>query len=105
MGFGETFVAITGCIFVFGIPLSIIWTHHRRKMMELQLRLKGEGDVSVRGELSALREEVRALRDTSMQYDLSFDTALQKMEQRMIALERKSNQQEIPAAKEIHLGL
>ena len=104
MGPGETLVALMGTMFVFGIPLSVIWTVHKRKMMEMQLRLKGDQDVGLRPELNALREEIRALRDTSMQYDLSFDTALQKMEQRMIALERKTNQAEIPISQEIHLG-
>ncbi len=104
MGPGETLVALMGCVFVFGIPLSLIWTSHKRKMMELQLRLRGDQDMGVRPELNALREEVRALRDTSMQYDLSFDSALQKMEQRMQSMERRANQAEIPASQEIHLG-
>ena len=73
---------------VFGIPLSAIWTSHHRKMMELKLRLNNHGDSGLRAELEALRQEVRSLRDTSTQYDLSFDTALQRMEHRVEGIER-----------------
>jgi hypothetical protein len=74
---------------VFSVPLLAIWTHHRRKMEELRLRLPGGGDQGVRAEIDALRQEVRALRDTCTQYDLSFDTALQRMEQRVQGIERR----------------
>jgi hypothetical protein len=57
-------------------------------MMELQLKLRGQGSDSVHSEVEALRQEVRALRDTSTQYDLSFDAALQRMEHRVQGIER-----------------
>jgi predicted nucleic acid-binding Zn-ribbon protein len=104
MNFPEMIVALSGTVFVFGIPIMIIWTTHKRKMLELQLRLQNNGDNSVRAELNALREEMRALRDTTMQYDLSFDTAIQRMEQRMNAIERQKNTQESATPQEIQLG-
>ena len=71
------------------IPM-LIWTHHRRKMEEL--RMKGNRLVTedIRTEFAAIRAEIRDLRDTSMQYDLSFDTALQQMERRVNKIERGS---------------
>jgi hypothetical protein len=86
MGPGETLAML----FVFSVPLSVIWTHHKRKVLELQLRLKQEGDAGVRAAVEAMREEMRALRDTTMQYDISFDNALQRMEQRVENLERNA---------------
>lgn len=80
---------IIAILCVFGIPLSAIWTSHRRKVLELELQLRGQGDNGVRAEVEALRQEVRSLRDTSTQYDLSFDTALQRMERRVEGIERK----------------
>ncbi len=74
---------------VFGIPLSAIWTHHRRKVLEMQLQLRNQGDGSVRTDLEAMRHELRSLRDTSTQYDLSFDAALQRMEHRVQQVERR----------------
>jgi hypothetical protein len=89
---------------IFSIPLLAIWTGHKRKMLELQLRLRGETDNNVRHELNAMREEIRMLRDTTMQYDLSFDTALQSMEKRMTLIERRVNQSEQSDAQNIQLG-
>ncbi len=87
-------VPLAAMSFVFGIPLLAIWTSHRRKMLELQLQLRGQGANLSQGSVEALREEIRALRDTSTQYDVSFDAALQRMEGRLGSLERKVNAQE-----------
>ena len=84
----EHLTGMIAVLCVFGIPLSAIWTSHRRKILEMKLQLKNQGDTGVHAELEALRQEVRSLRDTSMQYDLSFDTALQRMEQRVERMER-----------------
>jgi hypothetical protein len=85
------FIGLIAVICIFGIiPVSGIWTSHRRKMLELQLRLRNEGSSSLQAEVEALRQEVRNLRDTTMQYDLSFDTALQRMEQRVEGIERRA---------------
>jgi hypothetical protein len=91
---------ILAILCVFGIPLSVIWTSHRRKMMELQLKLKQQGSSDVQGSINSLREEVRQLRDTTMQYDLSFDAAMQRMEQRVEGLERRVSTQPTTAVQE-----
>ena len=77
-----------------GIPLTAIWTSHKRKMMELQLRLRHQGSAETQASVEALRQEVRALRETTMQYDLSFDSALQRVEGRVEGLERRVNEVE-----------
>jgi len=81
-------IAISGGL---AIPIVAIWTTHKRKVLEMQIQLRGGVDDNVRAELNALREEVRSLRDTSMQYDISFDTALQRMERRMLSVEGRAN--------------
>ena len=77
---------------IFGIPMSIpllnIWTKHQREMMQLKLRLQQHGQGNVGADMQALRQEIQALRETSMQYDLSFDAALQRLEQRVIRTEQ-----------------
>jgi len=86
------------------IPM-LIWTHHRRKMEEL--RLKGGRMIAedIRTEFATLRAEIRDLRDTSMQYDLSFDTAMQQMERRVNKLERASFlESESPTHHNVSLG-
>ena len=78
---------------IFGIPMSIpllsIWTKHQREMIQLRLRLQ-QGDGNSQTDLQALRQEIQALRETSMQYDLSFDAALQRLEQRVARTEQST---------------
>jgi hypothetical protein len=83
------FIGLVAVTLIFGSPLLAVWTGHQRKMLELKLQLQNQGDVGLRAEVDALRQEVRALRDTSTQYDLSFDTALQRMEKRVEGVERR----------------
>ena len=50
--------------------------------------------AALRQEVSALRQELHSLRDTSTQYDMSFDTALQRVEQRIGRIEQNQPQQQ-----------
>ena len=87
----ENILPLVAVVMTFGVPLTVIWTHHQRKMLELQSKLRqGSQDDTLRATVEALRQEVRALRDTTMQYDLSFDTALQNIENRVQAVERQN---------------
>ena len=74
-----------------GIPFFALWTHHKRKILEIELRLHNPAEVGsgLRAEVEALRQEVRGLRDTTTQYDLSFDSALQRMEGRVEGIDRR----------------
>lgn len=82
------FAALLAIILILSIPLFALWSYHRRKVLEMQLQIRGQGEGGVRAELDAVRQELRMLRDTSTQYDLSFDAALQRMEQRVAGVER-----------------
>ena len=75
---------------VLSIPLLAIWTHHRRKMEEMSLRRQQVFTDDIRAEFTAVRQEIKTLRDTAMQYDLSFDTNLHNLERRMTQLEQQS---------------
>jgi len=87
----EHVVALFAIFCIFGIPLSIpllkIWTKHQKEMLEMRLRLQ-QSDGNVNTEIQALRQEILALRETSMQYDLSFDAAMQRLEQRVARTEQ-----------------
>ena len=96
----ESIGPMFACACVFGIPIVAIITKHQRKMLEMRLQMENRGDSSVRAELEALRQEVQSLRNTSMQYDLSFDTALQRMESRMDSFERRSQSAQ---SEDVHL--
>ena len=83
-------VVVVPVMGVLSIPLLAIWTHHRRKMEELTQRRKQVMTEDARAEFIALRHEIKALRDTTMQYDLSFDTNMQHLERRIGQLERQA---------------
>lgn len=88
-------------IMVFSIPLTAIYTSYRHKMMAMKLQMNNQGDSNLQAQVEALRQEVRSLRETTMQYDLSFDTALQRLESRVEGVERRTSlgQDDAPAAR------
>ncbi len=87
-------IPLVAVLAVFSPGIIWIWTNHQRRMRELDLEImnkKALGSNTTAGvsnaEVEALRQELRALKDTTMQYDLSFDAALQTMERRVQTLE------------------
>lgn len=72
------------------LPLLGVYTYHKRKMEQLRLQRDNLLSQHIANEFAAVREEIKALRDTSMQYDLSFDTALHQIERRVNGLERET---------------
>jgi len=74
---------------ILSIPFALIWTHHKRKMMELRLQREVAVNQQVQAQLDAIRSEIQALRDTSTQYDMSFDAALERMDRRVQLIERQ----------------
>lgn len=79
---------------VLAIPFYAIWTYHRRKMEEIRARQQVDISAETRAALEALRQEIAELRDTTTQYDLSFDTALQRLEGRLAGVEQRLGQVE-----------
>ena len=74
---------------VFGLPFYLIWTYHKRKLEEIKAKGRSNIDQETRAALEAFRAEIAALRDTTTQYDVSFDTALRRLESRMSQVEQK----------------
>jgi len=88
---GAEVIAIVLTVPVIGavtIPLAAMMMHHRRKMEELRIKNSHVVAADIQAEFDKLRAEIRDLRDVSMQYDLSFDTALQQVEHRLVNLEK-----------------
>ncbi len=91
-------IVIIFLIFGGGSVVSKMWSSYNNTRIEIA-RIKADSQANtagggreaerLRAEIAALRDEVRSLRDTSMQYDISFDTALNRMDARMLHLERK----------------
>lgn len=74
---------------VLAIPLFAIWAHHKRKLEEIRSRQRAQIAEETRAAIESLREEVKSLRDTATAYDVSFDTALQRLESRIGSVEQR----------------
>jgi septal ring factor EnvC (AmiA/AmiB activator) len=86
MMLNNPFVFVLGILaLIFSIPLLAIWTEHRRRMAELTARIRTEKAPTgqVQDQLRDLGRQISDLRATATEFDLSFDTALQRMESRL----------------------
>ena len=94
------------CVTLFALlPMSLAYSYHKRQMEQLRLQRDNLLSQHIANEFAAVRDEIRALRDTSMQYDLSFDTALHQIERRVGGLERETySAPAIPPSQNITLG-
>jgi division protein CdvB (Snf7/Vps24/ESCRT-III family) len=99
---GEELAAIIVSGMVFAVPIIAIITSHQRKLAEIKARMGMGSDTaaastikseisSLRVELNSLRNEVASLRDTTTTFDMSFDAAISRLEQRVDRLDETEN--------------
>ena len=86
-------IGLAAVILIFGTGFMAVWGEHQRKLLEARARL-GNQDSSTLEELQRLRKEVQELRDTTTRYDMSFDTALQRLESRVANVEQRQSSTE-----------
>ena len=85
MGGGELVGAIS-VICIFGwIPLKVV-LGHISKMAELKAKA-GTGGENVARHLAEMQNELKALRETTTRFDVSFDAALTRLEERVGSME------------------
>ena len=71
------------------IPIVAIMAKHHHNLVEMRLKMHQQGDHSVMSEMLQLKAQIADLRDTSTRFDMSFDTALQRIEARTGKLEER----------------
>lgn len=91
-------IPITAIVCTIGIP---IWTHHKRAMLQLRLKMGQDADSSVLAEMQALKQQMAEMRDTTTRYDMSFDAALQRIESRVGHVEGRVNSIEASETRQI----
>ena len=78
---------------------SVLKSQERR--LELQLQAQQGRNDEVAAQIAALRREIAALRDTSTEFDMSLEHAVQRLEGRLGRLETKSAAQSAATPEEI----
>ena len=79
---------LTGILLM--IPLYAIRAWHLQKIAAIKANQQVSIAEETRSAINQLRQEVAALRDTTTQYDLSFDSAMHRMESRIGHIENGS---------------
>ncbi len=65
------------------IPITAILASHRQKLAEIKARTAGGLAPEIRAELSEIKNQLADLRDTTTKFDMTFDAALDRLEQRV----------------------
>ncbi|HSV75294.1 MAG TPA: hypothetical protein VLH79_16180 [Chthonomonadales bacterium] len=82
-------IPLVAVLLLFGIPIIAIWTDHRRKVLDMKLRSRQQADQALLQRIDEVQRQLIELRETATQYDVSFDTSLQRIEARLNGIERR----------------
>ena len=88
---GPEHLALMIPITALSIPIVAILTGHFRKMAEIKARMTGGLSEEVRAELSEIKSQLTNLRDTTTKFDMAFDAALSRLEERMDRVEQRQS--------------
>ena len=87
MPFGTVVIVFFAMVFAVGALAMLM--EHMQKMARIRSDAPRRIGTQVEDALRALRQEMADLRDTTTKYDLSFDTALQRLDARVSQLEHR----------------
>ena len=77
------------------LPFYGLWAYHRRKMEDIRVRGRIQIAEETQKSLEEFRRELHALRDTTTNYDMGFDSAMHRIEARIAHLESRVNSKEV----------
>ena len=80
-----TVLAGSGMVLMTPVLIVRMILKHREKLTAM--RYRQEGAPGLIEEVSALRQELAQLRETTGKFDMSFDAALERLEERVVSLE------------------
>ncbi len=73
------------------IPIVAIITSHLREMAKIKANQGAQLSEEVRSELREMKDQLAALRETTTKFDLSFDAALTRLEERVDRVEQRQS--------------
>lgn len=71
------------------IPIVAIVTSHLREMAKIKAQQGNQLSEEIRAELREVKSQLAELRETTMKFDLSFDAALTRLEDRVERVEQR----------------
>jgi exonuclease VII small subunit len=75
-------IGLVAVVLIFGGPMFALWTRYQLEHERLRQEKSDKA-------FEQLRQELAQVRETSTQYALSFEDALQRMERRLDSLEQR----------------
>ena len=88
-------------IMALSIPIVAIIANYKHKAKELEMKGGGSGGANLANELREMKAQIAELRDTTTRYDMSFDSALQRIESRVGNLETRVTN--VESGQSVHL--
>jgi hypothetical protein len=82
-------IAVLIPIVALGIPITAIWTNHLRKMAEIKAQQGATLPPDVRADLTEMKRQLNELRETTTRFDMSFDAAVTRLEERVDHIEER----------------
>jgi hypothetical protein len=79
-----------------GIPITAIWTSHLRKMAEIRAQQGATLPPDVRTDLAEMKRQINELRETTTRFDMSFDAAVTRLEERVDHIEERQGANTLP---------
>lgn len=83
----DAVIGLVAIVVCGAIPITAMVTYHQRKLAEIKARMSGTNSDEVKNQLSAIRNEVASLRETTTKFDMSFDAAITRLEDRVDRVE------------------
>lgn len=80
----EELIGLTAVVLIFGVPFFAIWTRFQIDRERIRQEKADKANA-------ALLEEIQRVRETSTQYALSLEDALQRVERRLDQFEQRLN--------------
>lgn len=69
------------------IPITALISKHFKDLAEIKARQSTGTSSEIKEQLAAIRREMAELRDTTTRFDMSFDAAITRLEQRVDQIE------------------
>jgi chromosome segregation ATPase len=88
---------VLAIFFLFGTPFAVVaaltfrmYLKHQAEMLDRKLLAQSLLTGQTQSEISALRQELAQLRDTSTQYDVSLQHSLEELQHRVATIEARN---------------